>query len=215
MKFRILCVCAGVLGLASNVPAQGRGGIPNLTAEQTAALAQMNADLTTVMQSLSAARGALVATALTQPRSDAAIRAQAQAIGAAEVAVANARADAFAKVQSSPNKLAPEQIAALAAGRGGGRGGGPGTVGVPNLSPAQGSALAGLNSHLAPLTQKLNAARAAVISTSYAVPRNDADIQAKVEAVVSAEAALANARADWFANIQASPNKLAGNRSRR
>jgi hypothetical protein len=213
MSFRTFCVCVGVAGLASNVLAQGRGGIPTVTAEQTAALAQMNVDLTTVMQSLTAARGELVARALTQPRKDAAIQAQAQAIGAAEVAVANARSDAFAKIQSSPSKLAPDQIAALAgsAGRGGAGGGGRGTVGVPNLSPAQGSALVGLNSQLAPLTQKLNAARTAVTSASYASPRNDADIKAKADAVVSAEVALASARADWFANMQASPNKLAGN----
>jgi len=211
MQFRVFCICVGVLGLASNVPAQGRG-IPNLTAEQTAALAQMNIDLTAVTQSLAAARGELVETVLTQPRNDAAIQAKASAIGAAEAAVANARADAFARIQSSPNKFAADQIAALSVGAGrGGAGGGRGTVGVPNLSPAQGSALAGLNSQLAPLTQALNAARAAVTSASYAMPRNDAEIKARADAVVSAEVALASARADRFAAIQASPDKLSGN----
>ena len=192
---------------------QGRVGVPNVTADQTAALEQMNRELTAATQAVSAARDALVATALAQPRNDEAIRAKAQAIGAADAALAGARADAFAKIQSSPNKFGPEQIAGLAAGagRGGDRGGGRGTVGVPNLSPAQGGALVNLNSQLAPLTQKLNAARAAITSASYTLPRNNAEIQAKADAVAIAEAAIASVRADWFANIQESPNRLAEN----
>jgi hypothetical protein len=183
-----------------------------MTAEQTAALAQMNHDLAAVMQALTDARSGLVTAALAQPRNDAAIREKAQAVGAAEVAVANARADAFARIQNSPNNLAPDQIAGLAggAGRGGARGG-RGTVGVPDLSPAQGSALVSENSQLAPFTQKVNAARAALTSASYSLPTNDAEIKAKAAAVVSAEVDLANARADWLANLQSSPNKLAPN----
>lgn len=212
MSFRkTLFACLVALNMVSTALCQGRGGIPNVTGEQTAALAQMNIDLTAVTQALTIARSELAATALAQPRNDAAMREKAQAIGAAEVAVACARADAFARIQNSPNKLAPDQIAALAggAGRGGARGGGRGTVGVPNLSPAQGSALVSLNSQLAPLNQKLNTARTAITSASYSLPRNDADIKAMADAVASAEVDLARARADWFANLQTSPDKLA------
>ena len=213
MKFRALFACGAALTVAAATFGQGRGGgIPNVTAEQTAALSQMNLDLTAVTQTLTAARDALAAASLALPRSEESIRAKAQAVGAAEVAIAQTRADAFAKIQSSSNKLAPDQVAGLA-GRGGGRGGGRGPVGVPNLSPAQGGALVSLNSQLAPLTQKLNAARAALTSASYALPRNDADIRAKADAIVSAEAAVASARADWFANMQASPNKLSDNQA--
>jgi hypothetical protein len=137
-----------------------------------------------VEQQLTAARNELVAASLALPRNDEAIRAKAQAIGDAELAVAKA-----GLTQST--------------GRGG-RGGGRGPVGVPNLSPAQGNALVNLNSQLAPLVQKLIAARAAFT-------RNDADIQAKADAVVNAEISVASARAEWFANIQASPNRLADN----
>lgn len=134
-----------------------------------------------VDQQLTAARNELVAASLTLPRNDAAIRAKAQAIGVAELAVAKAGLST--------------------AGRGGGRGGPRGPVGVPDLSPAQGSALVNLNSLLAPLIQKLNAARAAITSGP--------DLPEKADAVATAELVIANARADWFVNIQASPNRLA------
>jgi hypothetical protein len=214
MNFRTLFALTAVLSVASNALSQGRGGgIPNVTPEQTAALTQMNVNLTAVTQALTAARGELVATALAQPRNDAAIRAKAQAIGDAEAAVAIARADAFARIQASSNKLAPDQVAALAgdAARGGRGGGGRGAVGVPDLSPGQGSALVSLNSRLASFTQTVNTARAEVTSASYKLPRNDTDIKAKADAVAGAEAALAGARAGWFATLQASPNQLAPN----
>jgi hypothetical protein len=127
------------------------------------------------------------------------------------MAVARARADAFAKIQASVNKIAPDQVTALAAGRGGPRGGGRGPAGIPEMSPGQGSSLAALTSQLAPLTQTLNTARMAITSASYAVSRDDADIKAKADAVVRAEVALANARSGWFANVQSSPDKLAAN----
>lgn len=207
----ILCLTANALsqGRGSGV---GRGGIPNATPEQMAAIAQMNTDLTSLTLALTAARGQMVAAALAEPRDDAAIRAKAAATGAAEVALARARADAFARIQASPNKLAPDQVTALgnAGGRGGAGsgGGGRGGVGIPNLSPGQGNALAGLNAQLATFTQALNAARTAVTAAAYAMPRNDADIQAKADAVVAAEVALAGARAGWLAKMQASPDKL-------
>jgi hypothetical protein len=212
MRFRIALTCIAVLVSGNLARSQGRGGgIPNVTAEQTAALAQMNTELTAVTQALTTTRADLVAVSLAQPRNDVAIREKAQAIGVAEVAVAHARADAFAKIQASANKLAPDQVTALAAGRGVPRGGGRGPVGIPELSPGQGTALAALTSQLEPLTQTLNSARMAITSASYAMPRNDADIKARADAVVSAEVALASARAGWFAAMQTSPDKLAAN----
>jgi hypothetical protein len=73
----------------------------------------MTADLTAMTRELTAARTALTTAAYAEPRNDAGIKAKADAIAAAELALANARADAFAKVQASANKLDDEQLASL------------------------------------------------------------------------------------------------------
>ena len=73
----------------------------------------MTANLTPMAQALTAARTALTTAAYAQPRNDAAIQAKADVVAAAELALANARADAFAKVQASANKLDDEQLASL------------------------------------------------------------------------------------------------------
>ena len=162
---------------------------------------------------LAAARAALTAAVFhgepLQPKVD--------AIGAAELALANARADAFAKTQSSPARLAPNQVTALIAAGGsprGGRGGQNYAVGegtIPNIREAQTKALTRMSTDVMPLTRTLNAARTAVVAAAYAEPRNDAAIRAAVEAVKHAELAVAGARAEAFARIQASDNKLAPN----
>ena len=120
-----LAVFCGI-GLAQGPGGRG-GGIPNVTPEQTAAIAQMNTDLVQQAQALGAARTAVTAASLAQPRSNSNIQAKVDAVKAAEQALATARADGLAKLQASANKLAADQIAALAAnggGGGGGRGGG-------------------------------------------------------------------------------------------
>jgi hypothetical protein len=94
---------------------RGAGGIPNLTSQQIPGLTQMTGELTPLTQAVNAARTELAAAAFAEPRNDAAIRARAEAVGAAELALAKARAGAFAKVQSSPGKLAPNQVTALIA----------------------------------------------------------------------------------------------------
>lgn len=197
----------------------GRGGIPNVTPDQTAAIAQMNTDLAAATQALAAARTAVIAASLAQPRSNPAIQAKVDAVRAAEQALAIARADAFQKLQSSPNKLAPDQVAALAANGGGaGRGGGRGAAGrgggggrattFPHATPAQANVLMAMTANLTAQTQALTAARNAVTAAAYAEPRNDAAINSKIDAVVAAELVLANARADDFARVEASANKL-------
>lgn len=205
------------------------GGIPNVTPGQTAAIAQMNADLAPLNQSLAAARSAVLTAALASPRSDAAIQAKVDAVKAAELALAIARADAFAKIQASPNKLAPDQVAALAAsgggggrggaGRGAGRGGAvtpattsTGTPGgspsMPHVTSAQAGTLTQMTSGLTQLAQALTAARTAVAAAAFSDPRNDAAIRLKVEAVAAAELTLASARAGALAKMQATPEKL-------
>src|SRR5262249_41979381 len=110
---------------------RGRGGQPNYSQSQIAALAQMSTDLRQATQSLATARSAVVSASLSARRDDAAIQSKVDAVAAAELALAKARADAFAKLQASPARLAPEQATALAAAGGafpggGGRGAGGG-----------------------------------------------------------------------------------------
>ena len=91
----------------------GRGGIPNATPAQNAAVAQMNTVLTPLAQDLATARKDLLTASLTLPRDDAAIKSKADAVKAADLALASARADGLAKIQTSPDKLSPDQIAVL------------------------------------------------------------------------------------------------------
>jgi hypothetical protein len=195
----------------------GRGGIPNVTPEQTAAIAQMNADLASANQALTDARAAVIQASLA---GKAAIQAKVDAVKAAELALAKARADGFQKLQASSNKLSAEQVTVFAStgggGRGGGRGAGGGAAGrggarsttFPHATPAQANVLMAMTANLTPMAQALTAARTALTTAAYAQPRNDAAIQAKTDVVAAAELALANARADAFAKVQASANKL-------
>lgn len=195
----------------------GRGGIPNVTPAQTAAITQMNADLATANQAVTDARTAVIQASLEAPRT---IQAKVDALKAAELTGAAARADAFHKLQASPNKLSADQVAVLAAGggggRGGGRGAGPGAAGsggprtmtFPHATPDQANVLMAMTANLTSMNQTLAAARAALTAAAYAEPRNDAGMKAKADAIAVAELALANARGDAFAKVQASGNKL-------
>jgi hypothetical protein len=192
----------------------GRGGIPNVTPAQTAAITQMNADLATAIQALADARTAVIQASLEAPRT---IQVKVDGVKAAELTVANARADAFRKLQASSNKLSADQVAMLAAGGGrGGRGAGGGAAGrsgartmtLPHATPAQANVLMAMTANLAPMAQALTAARTALTAAAYAEPRNDAGMKAKADAIAAAEMALANARAAAFAKVQASGNKL-------
>ena len=211
---RVVLAVLVILNVASPYAlGQGRGGrgLPNATAEQTAALAQMNAALAPQTERLSAVRAELVAASLAQPRNDAEIRAKVDAVRAAEVELARARADAFGKLQASPNRLAPGQVSALAAmsagaGRGGGRGGY--RTSMPHVTAQQADALLQMTASLQPRLQSLTSARNDAIASALAVPRDDAAIRAKTDAVAAAELALANARAEALARFQAKSGKL-------
>jgi hypothetical protein len=191
----------------------GRGGIPNATPEQTAAIAQMNMDLAPVVQSLTAARTAVVTASLADPRDDAAIKAKVDAVRAAEGYLADARAGGLAKIQASPNKLSTDQIAALASNGGVGRGGrGPviGATSIPHSTSSQGNVLLKMATDTAPLVQALTEARTALTKASLTSQPGATAIKPELDAVAAAELALANARADAFAKIQVSSSKLDG-----
>lgn len=212
----------GMVVTMASVSAQQtvRGGvIPNANAQQTAALTRMARDLAQPMQALTAARSELVAAAFTTPRSDVAIRAKVDAVRAAEQALAKARADAFASIQASTNRLAPDQLAALIAMGGTLRapvGRATGSMcteqdickGAFFTTPEQTAALTAMSMQLAPQRRAVTTARNELLAASLALPRNDAMIRAKLDALCAAERTLAQARADAFGGIQASASKL-------
>ncbi len=191
----------------------GRGGrgIPNATLQQSEAVARLNADLAGLTQRLNTARAELIPAALMQPRSQTVIQAKADAIRAAELALANARADGLAKLQASPDRLSSAQITALAAlvaapGRGGG--GGQARTSMPHVTSKQASALLEMTSSLAPQLQTVAEARSAVAAVAFTVPRNDSAIESKASAVAAAELSLADERAAALAKIQAASERL-------
>ena len=91
----------------------GAATIPNLTANQTSALAIMEQSLANLAETAAAARLALVAAEFTEPRSEADLARKLEALRGAETALANLRADQFSKIQSSTDKLNAEQVQAL------------------------------------------------------------------------------------------------------
>jgi len=185
----------------------GRGGIANATPAQTAAVAEMTAQLAPQTQAVAAARTALAAAALSQAPSDEELQSKVDAIQAAELALAGARADAFARLQASPNRLSREQVAALAGMAAGGRGGGaPGSI--PNMTSQQVSALTQMTGEVASAAQGLNTARFDLATAALAEPRNEAAIRSCVDAVGAAELTLAKARAAAFTKLQANSNRL-------
>ena len=101
------------------------------TAAQQAALAALNTGVQPQQQAANAARTALAAATFATPADVNQIRAKADALAAAEAALAQARAEAFGKLQASNDKLSTQltQMVVMSAGRGGqvqfGGGGGP------------------------------------------------------------------------------------------
>ena len=214
MTSRTALIATAILNIfVVSAAAQGRGGrgLPNATPEQNAAVAQMNAELSPQMERLTAIRADAIAAALAQPADDAALRARVESIRSAELSLAQARADAFEKLQVSANKLTAQQVAALGnaamGGRGGGGRGGYRTS-MPHVTARQATALIEMSSKLQPLMQALNAARSQVTVAALAAPRDNAAIQKAVGAAAAAELALAKAHAEAFAKFQSAPDRL-------
>jgi type 1 glutamine amidotransferase len=137
----------------SRVPGGGRGTIPGFVGQiLTARMAQQDA-----LHVASAANGPLLAAA-TAARTELAavsfskpteIPAKVDALAAAELNLALARANALAQVQSSTHRLSPEQVQALvgsapAAGRGGAPAGGRGAAAPAAAAPDNAPAVAKL-----------------------------------------------------------------------
>ena len=123
------------------------GGLPGVTAEQTAKLNELfTTGLAAETAAVTAARAELATATFLDKKDDAAIKAAVAKVQAAELALANKRAAAFATLQGSPEKLNEAQVTAFVAaggtdgggGRGGAGGGGGGARG--GAAPAAGGA---------------------------------------------------------------------------
>ena len=118
--------------------------MPQLTPQQQAAIQAMKDSSAPLALAVTEAHNALNATIYTDKPDTADIKAKAGQLAAAELALAQDRAEAFAKLQASPNKLnmPAQQIIMLLGGSGrrvggpGGFGGGPG--GAPPGPPPDG-----------------------------------------------------------------------------
>ena len=108
----------------------GRGGLPGATTEQNQAVLAMNTALAPLTTAVTAARNDLSTVTFADAKNEAAIKAAVEKLRAAELALATKRAEEFETLQSGPNKLNADQVAALVAAGGtvggGGRGGGAG-----------------------------------------------------------------------------------------
>lgn len=118
----------------------GRGGLPGATDAQNAAITKLDQSVASLATQATAANTALGAASLASTRTAGDLAAKAEALAAAELALATARADALANLQASVDRLKPDQLEALVqqrrprapaagAARGGApRGGAPGQV---------------------------------------------------------------------------------------
>ena len=211
---RCLRVSIGVAAVAVSlagdvlVAQQPPAGIPALSPPQRHALADLTAAIAPLVDAAVSARDELVAASFAVPRNDTAIRDRTEALRGAERRLAGARADAFARVQSSAARLAADQIVAFAGIGGSFLRTGAGRGGNPPLSDAQRTALTRLASETAPLAAAVSKARGDLVAASVAIPKNDGAIAAAVDALGGAELALAHARADRVAALQASETAL-------
>lgn len=121
---------------AATAPPRPRQLTAALSTNQTAAIALMEQQLTNQTAAVTAARSALLNASFTAPKNDADILTKTETLRSAELALALARADHTARIQTSADRLNSVQLSALntqslrggggapARGGGGGRGGG-------------------------------------------------------------------------------------------
>ncbi len=102
----------------------------------------------------------------------------------------------------------PEPQETQAPGTRGGPLGGQGMSGMPQLTQEQQAAILAINQTSAPQDQAVTEARNALDASIFTESPDMADIQVKADKLAAAELARALARAEEFAKLQASPNKL-------
>ena len=91
-----------------------RDRLPNGTPEQIQAVVNMMNSLTELTNAVNAARESLAAATFADVTDEAVIRQRVEVLQQAQVALAIARGEAFAKIQADPTtRLTPNQIASL------------------------------------------------------------------------------------------------------
>jgi len=185
-------------------------GIRDMTEPQRQALSQINSELAGPTKALNDARNEVIVASLTVPQTDAALKQRVDAVAAAEVVLAKARAQAFSRLQSSPDKLTAAQVTGLA-----------GTwartvpIGnaqkyngtIPRIRASQTETITKMDSARTSLNRKLFDARRGVVDAVIAGGQDQA-IQTAVESVRKTELDVALAHAHDFQKLQASKDKL-------
>lgn len=184
------------------------GGLPKATAEQEAAVTEMMNSLAPFESTLISTRTALSKAIYSGKPDTNDIAARTKAVANAELMLANARADSFAKLQASSARLTPAQTQVIIqVSRRVETGDAPSTS-APDPTPEQQEALATMYSSLSSLGQAVTTARTSLGTAPFAVKPAKADLMTKADTLASAEQAYADARATAFAKLQASPAKL-------
>ena len=91
----------------------GAGAVAAMSQTQLAAVTAMNTALASLTQAATDARTALASASFGEPIDTAAIKAKVDALAAAELALADARGNAFVRIQESTDKLSPELVQSL------------------------------------------------------------------------------------------------------
>lgn len=95
-----------------------RTSMPHVTARQASELLDMTAALQNKIQTVNQAQAQVTLAALAVPADDAIVRLKVDALEKAEIALAEAESDAFARLQATPERLDSEQVAWLIAAGG-------------------------------------------------------------------------------------------------
>jgi Spy/CpxP family protein refolding chaperone len=110
----MILTAAGLLFTSSSAFGQRRDRLPNGTPEQIQAVVNMMNSLSVFTAAVAEARAGLATATFAEVKDEAVIRQRAEALREAEIALAMARGEAFARVQADPaTRLTPEQIASL------------------------------------------------------------------------------------------------------
>ena len=207
MFAKYLLLSIGCLALVAQTPAA-------LSTAQNSALSAMEAEVASAANDLNAERKALLALTLVGPANTASLTARVNAIRDAELKLATERQEAFRKIQSSSARLEPQQVAVLSASGRLSRVSQPsvpaysGKGTIPNIREAQVAVLTRFSTDLMPLTRTLSAARASLAAASIDLSNDVSALRSKADAVREAELSVVQARAQAFAQIQSSGNRL-------
>src|SRR5690348_11843697 len=178
-------------------------GIRDLTDTQRQALSQINSELAAPTKALTDARNQVIVASLTVPQTDSALKQLVDAVAADEVTLAKARAQAFSRLQSSPDKLNPAQVTGLAGmwARTVPLGNAQKYNGtIPRIRDSQAEAITKMDSDRTPLHRKLFDARRGVVDAVIAGGQDHA-LQAAVESVRKAELDVALTHAHSFQKL--------------